>query len=71
MNIKNCCNFISSAQSCSLEGDVRLVNGSNSFEGLVDFCHNETWTNVCAFNWDVQEATVVCRQLGFAGNLNR
>ena len=48
---------------------VRLVNGTNRFEGRVevcisDFMGNSTWRTVCDDMWGTEEATVVCRQLG-------
>lgn len=46
------------------EGQVRLVNGSNSDEGRVEICRNGQWGGVCDSNWGVNEAQVVCRQVG-------
>ncbi|XP_022110413.1 uncharacterized protein LOC110989982 isoform X2 [Acanthaster planci] len=46
---------------------VRLVNGSRPNEGRVEVFWNDTWGTVCDDGWGVDEATVVCRELGFAG----
>ena len=47
------------------EGDVRLVDGSGPYEGRVEFCSDGSWKTVCHNQWDINEAAVVCRQLGY------
>ena len=55
------------ALSCT-HGDVRLVGGETSYEGLVEICLSGTWMLVCDYNWNMNESAVVCRQL--TGELN-
>ena len=48
------------------EGDVRLRGPNSAFGGRVEICIEQSWTTVCNAYWDNQDASVVCRQLGFS-----
>ena len=57
------------------ETEVRLVDGQTPHEGKVEICLNGVWSSVCAEkyywlhkeHWDIRDARVVCRQLGYYG----
>ena len=52
-------------QECA-DGTVRLVDGISQENGRVEFCYRGVWGTVCGDDWDNNDATVVCRQLGYS-----
>ena len=49
---------------------VRLANGSNEREGRVEVFYNGAWGTVCDDDFDIRDAHVICRMMGFPGALS-
>ena len=52
-------------QTDTMKVDVRLRGGVNQTHGRVEFGLDGAWRTVCDNNWDIHDARVVCRMLGY------
>ena len=57
-------NSVSTSPTASAQV-IRLVGGSASNEGRVQVFRSGEWQTVCDNAWDLNEANVACRQLGY------
>lgn len=48
--------------------EIRLVGGSNEYEGRLEIFWNGVWGTVCDDAFGNVDAAVVCRQLGFSAD---
>ena len=48
-----------------VEGQVRVTGGRGPFEGNIEIFHDGRWGYICDDEWDMAEAEIACRQLGY------
>ena len=47
------------------ENTVRLVEGTGNNTGFVELYSLGHWVPICGYFWDILDASVVCRELGY------
>ena len=52
----------------NLIGAIRLMNGTDRFEGRVEILVSGQWGTICDDYWSDDDASVVCRQLGYSAD---
>ncbi|XP_029473789.1 deleted in malignant brain tumors 1 protein-like isoform X2 [Rhinatrema bivittatum] len=57
----NCLHKEDAGVVCS---DVALFDGFNECAGRVQVAHEDQWTTVCDHGWELQDAQVVCKDIG-------
>ena len=51
-----------------IDGSIRIIpsNARSVIKGRVEVCFNGIWGTICSLNWDDQDASVACKQLGYS-----
>ena len=42
------------------------MEGPSQSSGRVEICYNNAWSTICSDYWDNNDASVICKQLGYS-----
>lgn len=57
--------MITDIEQPSLDGKLRLVDGNTPNRGRLEVLKDGLWGTVCSSHFDMVDADVACRQMGF------
>uniref|UniRef100_A0A1X7T7Q6 Uncharacterized protein n=1 Tax=Amphimedon queenslandica TaxID=400682 RepID=A0A1X7T7Q6_AMPQE len=60
------CEVIGYTHEPCTDNEVRLSGSSMDWVGRIELCVERTWTTLCDKTWDLKDAAVICRQLGYS-----
>ena len=63
--VRHVCMTCTMCLSGCREGNVRLIGGLGDTEGTVEVCYDKVWGLISANDWDDNDASVVCSQIGY------
>ena len=51
----------------TVDGTLRLYDGSTENEGILEIFHDNRWGSICDRSWDSIDSNIACKQMGFPG----